>query len=291
MMMLFSEIQMKMVHDHLEGFMLAVLLFTFAAFIAWLRGFFRFYPPVPPPVAGRDVLKGFVTFIITQVLILPTIIMAFFIWKTGKLPSQGSLSHEGWINIASICGGFLAVFCVFKSLTPHLRHRIIGDSTAWFHHMLVGIGAWFISYPLVLAMDQALSLVVSLWLRQTPVEQVAVRHFRYALGDPLIFWSTALAVVTLVPMVEEFLFRGLLQSWLRNKISRPFVAIALTSIIFALFHYSSSQGTSNIELLCSLFVLSCFLGYVYERQRSLWASIALHGFFNGMSVLMILQTK
>ena len=63
----------------------------------------------------------------------------------------------------------------------------------------------------------------------------------------------------------------------------------IASLIFAAFHFSTSQGLNNIELLVSLFVLSCFLGFLYERQESLLASMALHATFNAISILAILE--
>jgi uncharacterized protein len=69
-------------------------------------------------------------------------------------------------------------------------------------------------------------------------------------------------------------------------------SILLASLIFAFFHFSYSQGIDNIEVITSLFVFSCFLGFVYERQQSLWASVGLHALFNAISVvLIVLETR
>ncbi|MBI3211827.1 MAG: CPBP family intramembrane metalloprotease [Simkania negevensis] len=51
-----------------------------------------------------------------------------------------------------------------------------------------------------------------------------------------------------------------------------------------LFHLSSSQGVGNI----SLFIFALYLGFLYEKQCSLFASIALHMTFNSISVIRIL---
>ena len=111
-----------------------------------------------------------------------------------------------------------------------------------------------------------------------------MRHF---LQYRILFIAMAPAVIILVPITEEFLFRGLLQSWLKQKLRSPLCSILFSSGIFVFFHYSSQLGLSNIPLLSSLFVLSCMLGYLYERQHSLWAPIGLHCFFNFMSLLLL----
>ena len=37
-----------------------------------------------------------------------------------------------------------------------------------------------------------------------------------------------------------------------------------------------------------IFVLSCFLGYAYERTGNLWTCIVIHAAFNGFSTLVYL---
>jgi membrane protease YdiL (CAAX protease family) len=65
-------------------------------------------------------------------------------------------------------------------------------------------------------------------------------------------------------------------------------AILLTSLAFALFHYSGSQEIGNVSLIASLFTFALFLGFIYEKQSSLFASIGLHMTFNLASALRIL---
>jgi membrane protease YdiL (CAAX protease family) len=66
------------------------------------------------------------------------------------------------------------------------------------------------------------------------------------------------------------------------------LAIVFSSICFSAFHFSFSQGIGNISLLFSLFVFALFLGFIYERQGSLFASISLHMTLNIVSVARIL---
>jgi membrane protease YdiL (CAAX protease family) len=107
-------------------------------------------------------------------------------------------------------------------------------------------------------------------------------------GDPILTIVSVLAIVVLVPVIEELLFRGFLQSWLVSRFT-PFTSIALSSAIFTMVHFSPSQGIANAELMTGLFLLALFLGYLYQRQGSLWASIGLHCTFNAVSVTMILM--
>jgi hypothetical protein len=94
-------------------------------------------------------------------------------------------------------------------------------------------------------------------------------------------------VIIAAPVIEELLFRGFLQNYFKRYLGTK-AAILITSLCFALFHLAPSQGLGNISLVISLFSFACFLGFVYERQKSLFASIGLHMFFNLVSSIRIL---
>lgn len=269
----------------------ALSIGVWALVIAWWRGFF-----IPlssssyPSIRGMDVLKGFAFFLFAEILFIPALIgLIFLAWGT-DLDKALDLypSLKGWMNLLIILGGFLGIGCAYFGMTFAQRKGLWHQtSTPTWMHIGIGVVAWFISYPIVLAFNEGVSLALWHLFHQPFVEQVAVQNVRNVLTTPALFGFTALSIITIVPLTEEFLFRALLQSWLKEKIGKPFVAIVGSSIVFAVFHYSNSHGMTNIELLTSLFLLSCMLGYLYERQKSLWAPIALHSFFNFMSLLMI----
>lgn len=258
--------------------------------IAWLRGAFKpFHVSAYPVIRGQDVLKGFAYFIVMELVLIPAFFSILFVLM--EMPTDFTRLSEpmkGGLQLTVIMGGFLGVLLAYKELTLEQRRQLWQQTEGpWHEQVKVGILAWFISYPFIIAFGQALSLVIWHLFHYTSIEQVAVQNLRQVMAHPWLFGVMALAVVTLVPFMEEFLFRGLLQNWLKRRLHHPAVAIVLTSFIFALFHYSTSQGLTNFELLSSLFVLSCVLGFVYERQRSLWACISLHSFFNLMSLWLI----
>ena len=93
---------------------------------------------------------------------------------------------------------------------------------------------------------------------------------------------TVLIAAVVVPVFEEMVFRGFLQSTLRSA-ATPWTAILVTSAIFALFHYP------NYAHMPSLFFLSCGLGYAYERNGSLFRPILMHVFFNGFNLALSLS--
>jgi membrane protease YdiL (CAAX protease family) len=88
------------------------------------------------------------------------------------------------------------------------------------------------------------------------------------------------STLLVVPVFEELLFRGLMQSVLTAYLEKPWPAIGITSVMFAAMH----PGTHFL----GIFALSCCLGYAYEKSGSLLRSILIHIYFNSISVLAVL---
>jgi membrane protease YdiL (CAAX protease family) len=259
-------------------------------YIAWRRGFYRLPQPcleAQTALGGYEVLAVFTIFIFLASLGMP---IASFLWSLFN-STERNMATQGWWNVYTVCLSACGVMGTTFCLPKTARAAIWGAASQKgldriLHDLLVGVGSWVICYPSVMLLNQLLSLFVIWLFHPSNAEQVAVTYLKMAKGYPILFTILALLLVLVVPFLEETLFRGCLQGWLRQQVGVP-TAIVLSSGVFALFHFSESQGYENIALLISLFFLSCFLGYLYERQQSLWASIGLHGAFNGMSVLML----
>ncbi|MEJ5258680.1 MAG: type II CAAX endopeptidase family protein [Anaerohalosphaeraceae bacterium] len=105
-----------------------------------------------------------------------------------------------------------------------------------------------------------------------------------ALQDCPQVWIRLLILVNavlVVPVFEEILFRGLLQSVLTAALGRPWLSIAVVSILFAAMHPYPTH-------LSALVILSIGLGYAYEKSGSLWQPIFIHILFNGINVAAVL---
>ncbi len=88
--------------------------------------------------------------------------------------------------------------------------------------------------------------------------------------------------VVVAPVQEEMLFRGIFQTLLRSYLGRPWVAIAISSALFASVHLDQSHWPA-------LFVLAMGMGYSYEKSGSLWQPIFVHALFNGTTILASLS--
>ena len=103
-------------------------------------------------------------------------------------------------------------------------------------------------------------------------------------------WSPAfLSVALWQPLVEELLFRGIVQGHVLQSIGRQKTWIGLsipnvlTSLLFALAHLAGHSLSWSLLV----FVPSLCFGFVRDRFGSVYPSIALHAFYNtGYFLLM-----
>ncbi|MBI3286764.1 MAG: CPBP family intramembrane metalloprotease [Chloroflexi bacterium] len=135
-------------------------------------------------------------------------------------------------------------------------------------HMAMGCALWIASYFILLAWFILLAL-----LGVAPEVPEILPFFGGGLGG---FLLAILAGAMLAPLAEEIYFRGFLFAGLRGYIG-PAPAIVLSSAIFALFHLS-------LTLSVPIFILGCFLAWLYHFSGSLWPSIALHVLRNAAAI-------
>jgi membrane protease YdiL (CAAX protease family) len=91
-------------------------------------------------------------------------------------------------------------------------------------------------------------------------------------------WLTAIAV-GVAPLMEEFFFRGFLQTFFRQQMADRRMAVFLAAGAFALVHFG------NWDSMPPLFVLGLGLGWAYEKTGRLAAPVIGHVLFNGMTML------
>lgn len=118
----------------------------------------------------------------------------------------------------------------------------------------------------------------------------------FSLGAPAALLSLeaaflVAAIVIVAPIVEEFLFRGLLYPFLYNSLGENnWVAMPLTGIIFAVFHFTVYGGFLALKYSPGLFVGAFMFGTVMcyfvqqthgiSRITTLETPIVAHAVFN-----------
>jgi membrane protease YdiL (CAAX protease family) len=102
-------------------------------------------------------------------------------------------------------------------------------------------------------------------------------HWGWPLRDP---WPFLLPVL-FYPVVEEIIFRGLVQELVRDYISKAFlgpltIANLLTSVLFTALHFIYHPPLAA----ALVFFPSLVFGFFKERSAGLKAPILLHAFYN-----------
>ena len=106
---------------------------------------------------------------------------------------------------------------------------------------------------------------------------IILKNPQWSLRLLMIFFATILT-----PVFEELIFRGFLQSYLRDIGLGPWRSILGASVVFSVLHPPMH--------LPALLVLSIAMGYAYEKSGSLWRSIFIHFFFNSVQITFALLT-
>jgi membrane protease YdiL (CAAX protease family) len=161
--------------------------------------------------------------------------------------------------------------------------------------------------PPVLLLNAALSQILG--KSQHPL----IEGWRDGGSPQLLVWSILTAVVA-APLVEEFLFRGVLQGWLERLVARPvespvdlgtvtvdelvapeepivaaspakpgWMPVVISSVAFSLAHLGN--GPDPIPI----FFLALGLGYLYRQTHRLWPGIFVHGLLNAFSTAVLVS--
>lgn len=179
------------------------------------------------------------------------------------------------LNIAYFVINFIAVALIFRnflyrSFVP-IRH---------FGRFLLTV---LISYGVYYALSLQISIIYDLF-ELYPENQNQEGIDGLFLQQP---WVMVLCTVIFVPITEECLCRGLIFAPLCRKI--PWLAYAVSSLVFSLLHVIGSFGTAPIsEIILNIIIYlpaGIALGYAYQRTRSIWGAIVLHSVINLLSVL------
>ncbi len=112
-----------------------------------------------------------------------------------------------------------------------------------------------------------------------PAQQSSVTQFQQS-TDMTLRATITISAVIIAPVTEECCFRGFLYSTLRLWGGRPAAAL-VSAAVFAAVHASLAQ-------FLPLFLFGLVLCAAYEKARSLWLPIVVHGLFNGLSIINLI---
>lgn len=267
----------------IESFLMLLLLVLLIAFLTKRRGYYIYRVEgvgATPFVSVFQFLTAFLLFFIVTLAV--SLSGRELIQKSVSLLS---IPLDGYS--VRLLSSLLMVYGATLSLAFFARTNLFRQQPFFsFPAMVKGALSWFIAYPQMMLITIVLNYILMEVFNLEVEEQSSVLELKSAKSHPPLFLLMMLTITLIVPLCEEILFRGYLQNFLKRFLPKE-PAIAITSLVFALFHFSDSQSAGNWVILPSLFFFSLYLGFVYEKWGSLSASYGLHAFFNGVSSAMI----
>jgi len=276
---------------------LTVLWAFLANLIAYKKGYYKLPKTslkTTPYIQNQELVVCFAIYLALSLVLAP-LFAKFLLTSYHKINPEITSLPIPFLTFLQ----FLNMAVVFVLLQLYIHHRNstvygriwkdrqYGSTRPIEFDLGIGVLTWVLAFPVVTVLADLIDKLVKEIFGETSFEQTAVQFVKIASSSPLALFFALIAVLVLAPFIEEFLFRGLLQTHLKKRMG-PKSAILISALVFALFHFSLSQGVGNISLVFSLFLLGGYLGFLYERQGSLWASIGLHMTFNVVSAMRIL---
>ncbi|MGC5326762.1 CPBP family intramembrane glutamic endopeptidase [Brevibacillus sp. SYSU BS000544] len=256
-------------------FIMAVGVFCWTGLIGFVISYFREqretqYFWYEDCVTGTDFL-----YTIAWLQVFSTILLtgyAFFF--SYPIFSEGSVA--GIIETASI-QLFILIVAI---LMFHGRWHVIGFTRPnHLGQMLLGILIimGFIFFALDAYLTNPIADYFNLSL-ESEREQGIQQGIVQAKSSNWLNGIVSIAVVgVFVPIAEEILFRGVIQTYLVRKWG-AIIGIVATSFWFAIMHV-------DIALFLPLFVIGLGLGFVRHRYQSIWGAILLHSLNNLASAM------
>ena len=243
----------------------------------------RIRPPAIAPLAGAILFVGF--------LILSPIGAAAAARAWGIDAAIQPLSLREHVIVltgayAAQLGGVIGFFMMRSHTAAGDRARRSLQTLHLIKSTGVGFIALLLTWPIITAVGMMARPIVEV-ITGRPVDVIAHESLRLFLENPVDGWYIMFAVMVVLaaPVIEEVMYRGVLQSWLVHTGINRWAAIFITSVVFA-----SAHGTVEAHALPVLFVLSLSFGWVYERTSRLAACITMHALFNAANLTLALLT-
>lgn len=154
----------------------------------------------------------------------------------------------------------------------------------------IGLASFAAIYPLVLTSSTAVTFIVTSLHQRAPdaIQHEALNRIVNDPNDPWIRVIIAGAVIG-APIIEEIIYRMLLQTALIQICRNAWTGIALTSLLFAVSHLGGNTVPWHATI--PLFVLSVGLGVLQVRTGRVGPSIVVHMVFNAVNVALALAAR
>lgn len=193
-------------------------------------------------------------------LLVPYLIQSFL----GMLTDKAAVSPNATQMIISLTASSIAVIALFLYFHWADVSRSYVRSRPWDSLSWCAIAAFGVIIPSQFLQEQMPEL-----------PNVVEQEFDMILRDRWGYFAVGL----LAPVCEELVFRGAVLRALLHGMSRHWVAIALSALLFALIHANPAQ-------MPHAFLVGLLLGWLYYRTDSIVPGIVYHWVNNSVAYVL-----
>ena len=241
-------------------------------------------PPVPPP-PERTLPRQAVGFAVlgTIAIVAGTRVVAQF--AETHLRTVRERESIAWAFYLVLYGGlFLLVRAACRRYgTGSLRD----DLTMRFRWSDLGLGpVLFVAARIAQVMVTAPILIASTAVRQSSLHYSHTQQTQRASGLVML----AVAGILVAPVVEELLFRGVIQRGLIPAVGSVWAAV-IQGILFGLYHFAPFLGLYNLVLLTANATFGVLFGFMARHRRTLGTGMVAHAITNASVLLVILAHR
>jgi len=236
--------------------------------------------PLPLPLDGAypavpySPWVGVALFLVLQGLSLGVAGVASSVLGAGDSSGLSDAAH--FVQIGAQVAALAAGLAILRAFGRGAQRRVCvraGDVAA-------GLRLGGVSFAAILPICVA-ALVVSiaaLRLVKGPVQPHPLLVTMQQTREPWVIALIGVEAVVVAPIVEEFLYRGVLLTALLRG-AGAIAALVVSSAVFAVVHL-----TAEPQAVAPLFFLGMALGYVAYLTRSLVAPVIAHALFNALMI-------
>ena len=169
----------------------------------------------------------------------------------------------------------VALFVLYRTTGRWRRFGLWSDRPL--RHLVAASLALLAAVPIVFGLIQSMIWLGDLFQLETPAAGHTLIPVLQGKSTTWAVVGLLSSVVLVAPLLEEIIFRGLVQTALEslNPGRRRWLIILIAAAWFALIHAGSPW-----QVMPSLFVLGMMMGWLYERYGSLLPAVLLHAGFN-----------
>lgn len=181
-------------------------------------------------------------------------------------------------RIQAVCGAQLLLLILITQIAGFRPWDNRPDPAGWLWALKCG------GHGFLLAAMPVYSLMIALSSFRTEDSEHSFLRLLSERQDAMTLVTIALAAVVLAPLMEELVFRVILQGGLQ-QVTRPVTAVIAVAVVFCAIHVSSLE---RIPDAIALFPLALIMGITYQKTGSYVAVVVTHGCFNATNLLLAL---